>query len=127
MAKQKYLKDAKIITAPKLDASKITAEPEYPCRKLPKNQWCDWNGKKVSLGGFMGHTCIKQKINIKIQSGIAAAEAQAELLKHQLKQKVAKMTVKTEFFPDKTPSRRIVLDSDKFDIFLDELLLDKLK
>jgi len=35
---------------------------KYPCHKLPKEQWCDYNRKigKVSLGGFMGHTCIKQ-------------------------------------------------------------------
>lgn len=30
---------------------------EYPCRKLPKEQWCDHSGP----GGFMGHTCIKPK------------------------------------------------------------------
>ncbi len=30
---------------------------EYPCHKLPKEQWCDYNGP----GGFMGHTCIKKK------------------------------------------------------------------
>lgn len=24
-----------------------------PCRKLPREQWCDKNGP----GGFMGHTC----------------------------------------------------------------------
>ncbi len=26
---------------------------EYPCRKLPQEQWCDSKG----AGGFMGHTC----------------------------------------------------------------------
>lgn len=30
---------------------------EYPCHKLPQDQWCDKNGQ----GGFMGHTCIKPK------------------------------------------------------------------
>ena len=30
---------------------------EYPCHSLPKEQWCDHAGR----GGFMGHTCIKQK------------------------------------------------------------------
>jgi len=28
---------------------------EYPCHKLPKEEWCDCNGP----GGFMGHTCVK--------------------------------------------------------------------
>lgn len=27
---------------------------EYPCHKLPKEQWCDSQGP----GGFMGHTCL---------------------------------------------------------------------
>lgn len=30
---------------------------EYPCHKLPKENWCDHSGP----GGFMGHTCIKKK------------------------------------------------------------------
>jgi hypothetical protein len=30
---------------------------EYPCHRLPKNQWCDRYGPS----GFMGHTCIKPK------------------------------------------------------------------
>jgi len=29
---------------------------EYPCHKLPKDQWCDSKGG----GGFMGHTCDGQ-------------------------------------------------------------------
>jgi len=31
---------------------------ECPCRKLPKEQWCDHSGK----GGFMGHTCVKKNL-----------------------------------------------------------------
>lgn len=27
---------------------------DYPCHKLPKDQWCDHAGR----GGFMGHTCV---------------------------------------------------------------------
>lgn len=30
---------------------------EFPCHKLPKEQWCDHSGP----GGFMGHTCMKPK------------------------------------------------------------------
>ena len=29
------------------------SETEYPCRKLPREEQCDYKGK----GGFMGHTC----------------------------------------------------------------------
>ena len=31
---------------------------EYPCHKLPKEQWCDYDG----AGGFMGHTCVERNI-----------------------------------------------------------------
>lgn len=40
---------------------------EYPCHKLPKEQWCDHAGR----GGFMGHTCFKvphKTCNMKVTS-----------------------------------------------------------
>ena len=37
------------------------AHPDnFPCHKLPKEQWCDYKGQ----GGFMGHTCGRPKTNL---------------------------------------------------------------
>lgn len=37
---------------------------DYKCRSKPKKEWCDWNGKKISSGGFMGHSCGTTKTNL---------------------------------------------------------------
>ena len=34
-----------------------------PCRNRPKEKQCDWNGERISSGGFMGHTCGKPQTN----------------------------------------------------------------
>jgi hypothetical protein len=51
------------LTVPELEA-RIEQErregelPEPPCRRLPREKWCDRNGP----GGFMGHTCCPSAV-----------------------------------------------------------------
>lgn len=43
--------------------SQIEATFEYPCRRKPRAEWCDWDG----LGGFMGHTCLPKPAEAQVR------------------------------------------------------------
>lgn len=53
LLRYKIANDRKIDTTDALIAAEIIERLRWPCRRLPREQWCDCDGPK----DFMGHTC----------------------------------------------------------------------